>query len=236
MIDSYFVCATPRTGSSLLLGLLESTGVAGRPEAYFRAPDERSWAERWQIPAEPLDYRQFVRAARAAGSTPNGVFGAKLMWDAPEEVIAKLGGTFESTFGSASAFGRCAFVYLRREDTLAQAVSWLRAEQTNFWYAGDVHGNGREPVYDEDGIRFWLATIEEHNAAWLDWFAAGGVVPYEVRYEDLTADLVGVTGGVLEFLGLELPAGQEIKPRHQRQADSLSHEWIARYRASMTGR
>jgi LPS sulfotransferase NodH len=45
---SYFVCATPRTGSSLLLGLLESTGVAGRPQAYFREPDEPLWADRWR--------------------------------------------------------------------------------------------------------------------------------------------------------------------------------------------
>jgi trehalose 2-sulfotransferase len=43
-VDSYFVCGTPRTGSSLLLGLLESTGVAGRPQAYFREPDEPLWA------------------------------------------------------------------------------------------------------------------------------------------------------------------------------------------------
>ena len=230
MIDSYFVCATPRTGSSLLLGLLESTGVAGHPEAYFRAPDEQSWAERWQLSTEPLDYRQFVRAARAAGSTPNGVFGAKLMWGALEEVTAKLGGDLEA------AFGQTRFVYLRREDTLAQAVSWLRAEQTSFWYVGDVNGNGREPAYDEEGIRFWLETIEGHNVAWREWFAAAGVVPHEVRYEDLTADLVGVTRGILEFLGLELPAGQVIKPRHQRQADAVSREWIARYRASAAGR
>jgi len=31
------------------------------------------------------------------------------------------------------------FVYLRRADVVAQAVSWLRAEQTGTWYVG---GNG----------------------------------------------------------------------------------------------
>src|SRR6266851_2600748 len=49
-VGSCFVCGTPRTGSSLLLGLLESTGVAGRPQAYFREPDEPLWADRWQVP------------------------------------------------------------------------------------------------------------------------------------------------------------------------------------------
>ena len=81
-VDSYFVCGTPRTGSSLLLGLLESTGVAGRPQAYFREPDEPLWADRWQVPRSAdggFDYADSVRAALAAGRTGNGVFGAKLM-------------------------------------------------------------------------------------------------------------------------------------------------------------
>src|SRR3712207_7978474 len=34
---SYLVCATPRSGSTLLCHLLEQTGVAGRPEEYFEA-------------------------------------------------------------------------------------------------------------------------------------------------------------------------------------------------------
>jgi hypothetical protein len=82
-VDSYFICATPRTGSSLLLGSLESTGVAGRPQAYFRAPDESLWAERWRIPRTSqggFDYAEYVRAALATGRTENGVFGAELMW------------------------------------------------------------------------------------------------------------------------------------------------------------
>ena len=43
-IDSYLICTTPRTGSTLLCGLMASTTVAGRPESYFREPDEQLWA------------------------------------------------------------------------------------------------------------------------------------------------------------------------------------------------
>jgi LPS sulfotransferase NodH len=35
--------------------------------------------------------------------------------------------------------------------------------------------------------------------------------------------------GVLGFLGLDLPAGRTIQPRHERQADELSDQWIERY-------
>lgn len=138
-IDSYFICATPRTGSSLLLGLLESTGVAGRPQAYFRAPDEPLWADRWQIPRASdgsFDYADYVRAALAAGTTDNGVFGAKLVWGTLDQVVDKLGTVYPDLAGEDvrlldRAFGRTRFVYLRRDDVLAQAVSWLRAEQTD---------------------------------------------------------------------------------------------------------
>ena len=47
--DSCLICATPRTGSTLLCGLLASTKVAGHPESYFREPDEQLWAARWGI-------------------------------------------------------------------------------------------------------------------------------------------------------------------------------------------
>src|ERR1700709_1274555 len=35
---SYLVCATPRSGSTLVCHALGETGVAGRPEEYFEAP------------------------------------------------------------------------------------------------------------------------------------------------------------------------------------------------------
>src|SRR3954466_4170968 len=34
---SYLVCATPRSGSTLLCHLLDQTGIAGHPEEYFEA-------------------------------------------------------------------------------------------------------------------------------------------------------------------------------------------------------
>ncbi|RLP86443.1 Stf0 family sulfotransferase [Micromonospora sp. CV4] len=244
-VDTYFICGTPRTGSSLLLGLLESTGVAGHPQAYFRAPDEPLWAGRWQIPRAAdggLDYAAYVRAARDAGRTDNGVFGAKLMWGTLDELVDKLGRAHPDLAGQdvallERAFGRTRFVYLRRDDVLAQAVSWLRAEQTQVWYIGgngEISGGdrtGQEPTFDTDGIDALIQTIEEHNAGWQAWFSAAGVRPHVVRYEELDEDMLSTTYGILDFLGLDMPAGRTITPRHQRQADDLNRVWIHRHRA-----
>ncbi|MEH1098576.1 Stf0 family sulfotransferase [Micromonospora sp. CPCC 205561] len=249
-VDSYFVCGTPRTGSSLLLGLLESTGLAGRPQAFFRSPDELRWADRWRLPRTAdggLDYADFVRAALAAGRTDNGVFGAKLMWGTLDELVARLAAIHPDLEGDDAAllnraFGRTGFVFLRRDDVVAQAVSRLRAEQTGRWFVGGSGeisgdaGNGREPHFDAAGIGRFIGEIGEHNAAWEAWFASWGIQPHVVRYEDLAADMAATTHGVLHFLGIDVPGdGFAVVARHQRQADEINRRWIERYRAEATG-
>lgn len=237
---SYLVCATPRTGSSLLCGLLEGTGVAGHPESWFRRQDERVFAARWGI-ADPSDgtfgYASYFRAAAAAGSTANGVFAARIMWGTMDEVTAHLAPLHPEQAGSASgllnaAFSRTRFVYLLRADTVAQAVSLLRAEQTGVWFETDEERQEPtgEPAFDFGQVRDLVRQIEDHNAAWEEWFAAEGVRPYTVLYEDLGADPVRVASGVLGFLGLDLLAGREIAVRHKRLADELNARWSESYR------
>jgi trehalose 2-sulfotransferase len=239
--ESYLICATPRTGSSLLCGLLASTAVAGRPESYFRQPDECAWADQWGIARSPdggFRYGEFVAGALAAGRTDNGVFAARVMWGTLDEVVEKLGTVYPDVAGDDlgllhRAFGPVRFIYLRRRDLLAQAVSWLRAEQTNVWYQTDGSHQTRPerpPHFDLGRIQGISQVIEEHNAAWEQWFASVGAQPHRVFYEDLDADPVGVTHGVLDSLGLELPPGRTIVARHRRLADEINSQWIDRYR------
>ena len=242
-LDAYLICATPRTGSSLLCGLLDSAGVAGHPESYFRAPDEQEWAARWGIasPSGAFGYAGYVQAAIAAGRTGNGVFAARIMWGTLDEVVAKLAPVYPGRAGSDidvlnRAFGRTRFVYLWRADVVAQAVSLLRAEQTNVWFETEQAEQEprqepeQEPRFDFGQIHDRVQLIEEHNTAWRQWFACAGIQPHVVRYEDLDADPVGIARGVLGFLGLRLPPGRQIVVQHRRLADELSAQWAGRYR------
>ncbi|HEX6782161.1 MAG TPA: Stf0 family sulfotransferase [Solirubrobacterales bacterium] len=115
---SYLVCATPRSGSTLVCHALEETGVAGRPEEYFEAlrhsgrprrPEEyflgvedqsirdhlgeRSVGSDPQ-PRSPLwsraAYDRYLEWAFETGTTDNGVFGAKLMWGYFGEFVSLL--------------------------------------------------------------------------------------------------------------------------------------------------
>jgi trehalose 2-sulfotransferase len=235
--SSYFICATPRSGSTLLCGLLRSTGIAGRPQSYFRAPDEQRWADRWQIARDSdgtLDYREYVESAMREGRSENGVFGARVMWGTMDEIVVNLTTVYPELAPAViellnRAFGPLRFVYLSRRDDVAQAVSWARAEQTGFWQDGDIHAG--EPHFDRRQIAGLIATINDHNAAWRRWFRSLAIRPLVVTYEDLVADMVGVTRSILDFLGLPLSDDRMIAPHHHRQADALNDQWITRYRA-----
>jgi LPS sulfotransferase NodH len=237
--DSYLVCGTPRTGSTLLCGLLAATSVAGKPESYFRLPDERSYAERWgaQVGADgTLDYGGYVRAAMAAGSTANGVFGARVMWGTMGEVTGKLRTAYGHPLGPdvevlEQALGQTRFVHLQRGDVVAQAVSWARAEQSSYWQDGDEVPSDWRPRFDYDDVDGYVKAVNEHNAAWHEWFDASGIVPLRVLYEEMVADMAGATNAILQFLGLDLPPGHVITAGTRRQADDINDEWARRYRS-----
>jgi LPS sulfotransferase NodH len=245
-IDSYLICATPRTGSSLLCGLLDSTGVAGHPESYFRPPGEQEYARRWGIVRSPdgtFSYADYVRAAMAEGTTGNGVFAARIMRGTLDELVARLGPLYPDMADVSDlellnrAFGRTRLVYLRRGDVVAQAVSLLRAEQTEVWHdtvgpdtAGENQEPVREPRFDFGRIEELIREIEEDNLAWQRWFGSVGIRPHRVRYEELEVDPVEMTLGVLGFLGLELAPGRQVVVRHQRLADEINAQWIDSYR------
>lgn len=238
------MCATPRTGSTLLCGLLASAGVAGRPESYFRRQGQHGYAVQWDIAGSPdggFRYADYVRAALAAGRTGNGVFAARVMWETMEEVVGELGTMSPALSGRsasllARAFGDVRFIYLRRVDIVAQAVSLLRAEQTNVWH-DPVQATRTEPDHDAqfdfDQIHQRVQMIDQHNSAWQGWFSSVGIEPFPVLYEELAADPAGITHRVLDFVGLELPPGRELVVQHRRLADELSTRWIARYQAEL---
>ena len=65
-IKSYLICATPRSGSSLLCEALRNNGLAGNPDEYFGPMHVKRWNEHWQTQSE-IEYlvgaRQFKRQA-----------------------------------------------------------------------------------------------------------------------------------------------------------------------------
>jgi LPS sulfotransferase NodH len=272
---SYLVCATPRSGSTLLCETLLATGVAGRPREYFEAlketglprrPREYFWGlrspevirllppdvnidhtaerdETW----EREDYRRHLDWALREGTTPNGVFGAKMMWGYFQDFlelargIPQFGGMGDGSLLNA-AFPGLRYVFISRNDKVRQAVSLWRALQTWVWRkeAGapeDEPAPVQRSVYSFDAIDHLLDQLRRHEDAWRGFFFRIGQRPLSIVYEDVVGDLRGSVGRVLAPIGVEPPPDWTLpvsSPR--RQSDELSESWVQNYLEDVSGR
>ena len=231
---SYVLCATPRSGSTLLCRLLQSSGTAGQPESWFRRQNRAEWAANWGLaaPGGRVDWARYLAAAIAAGSSANGVFGLRLMWDTVAELMADLGSTGPSDHAGvlARTFGPVQYVLLTRRDLVAQAVSRHRAEVSGTWHLGFEEAvHPVEPAYDFARIAAWAAEAEAGNRAWEAWFAAQRIAPLVVEYEDLAAGPLTVAERTLSFLGLV--TDRPLAVTNRRMADQISADWAERFRA-----
>jgi LPS sulfotransferase NodH len=260
---SYLVCATPRSGSTLLCHLLDQTGVAGHPEEYFEAlrhsgaprrPHEYFDADRHaniierlafrELPdgiertANPLwapeSYDRYLAWALDAGTTPNGVFGAKLMWGYLGDFATLLRG-IDGNAGRtvpellAASFPNLRYVQITRRDKVRQAVSLWKAVQTQAWRARDDDAPSVEPTFSFRAINYLVRLLTAHDASWDAYFLGLGITPLKITYEELAEAPEDVVRGVIDHLGIEVPARLGLQaPALKVQADTRSEEWVRR--------
>ena len=181
------------------------------------------------------DYREHLERTFELGTTSNGVFGSKLMWDQVGELHA-LATALPEYAGLDTAqllarlFGGPAYVWVSRRDKARQAVSMWRALQTRSWRHGPEANAEREPVYRFEGIDHLVRSFEDDDRSWQEFFSANGIEALAISYEDdLENDLDRTVRAVLERLGLEVPTGWEARAPLRRQSDGLSDEWLAQY-------
>jgi trehalose 2-sulfotransferase len=265
---SYLVCATQRSGSTLLCETLRATGVAGQPREYFeelketgvpRRPREYFWGLRSPevlrlLPAESQldreaeqrptwsrdEYTEHFNAAVHTGTTPNGVFGAKMMWSYFPDFLELMRGIPRfAGMGDGSllgtAFPNLSYVFVSRSDKVRQAVSLWRALQTWVWRnasgsAQDEPLPERRVVYSFDAIDHLLEQLRRHEDAWRGFFFRIGQQPLQLFYEEVASDPEAAVGRVLESLGLR---DVEVRaPRERpisRQSDDISESWVQSY-------
>jgi len=242
LTNSYLICATPRTGSTLLCSLLKATGVAGVPESYFRRQDLHRWAKRWGVsrPDGAFDFKQYVQEAIKAGQSDNGVFGARIMWGTLDELTQELRTTSPAATDSKliqHTFGHTKYIHIRRNDVVAQAVSRLIAEQTQIWHQlkGEPPiGAKNNPHYDFDALHRYVREAQEQVQAWEDWFRRNDLHPYQISYSQLDENPDAVILEILEFLGLALPPELvPIQASNKRLANEINEQWIARYHVDL---
>jgi trehalose 2-sulfotransferase len=253
---AYLVCATQRSGSTLLCELLKGTDVAGVPDEYFEAlrstglpRQPRQYFDDVELPEvvaglapfdpgrpeEPGDFPGWFAYALGRGTTVNGVFGAKMMWNYFDDFrsrFTELPGLGGLTFNEALdvVFPDLHIVFVRRRDKVAQAVSLWKAIQTQTWRTEVEHDPiPRTASYDYAALRHLLDELHRWDARWEDWFHATGREPIRVIYEDFVGARAATVGRVLDALGVDPPEPDGAGPM-RRQADELSRDWVDRFR------
>jgi LPS sulfotransferase NodH len=244
-LSSYVICATPRSGTTLLCDLLAQTGVAGKPNSYYRAQNILEWADDWDVPkphtlGEAAFEGAYLDAVRRVGAAGTGLFGLRLMWGTVPELRERLRTIFPDAADDAAlleeAFGTVRYIHLERLDKVAQAISRLRAEQSGLWHRA-ADGSEREraapsapETYDADLLASLVREAEADNASWEAWFAAQGIAPLRLTYEDLSAAPQAVLAKVLSALGQDPAIAAAIQVQTAKLADATSREWAARFR------
>lgn len=222
---TYLVAHTQRTGSNWLCDVLAHTGIAGIGDVN-RCGLFVGYGEGLAAPGVyPEEVDEYFRDS----TTPNGVCGMKSDWDyldmldrhLPEGAVDEILGRFTH------------FIYLRRRNRLAQAVSWYIAAQSGVFTSanGGKPGKGDPLVvpYNRAEIDKRLARIEAASQRWMYWFSLNGIEPLFVTYEKMEADISETVQRVLRFLGIDAP-DMPIEFTLQKQVNPLKAEFIARYK------
>lgn len=189
------------------------------------------------------DPEKFLHYLYKSGTGPNGVCGCDVFWQGRYGFLEYI----ELLESMANCEGRkgieawekifpgLRFIHLIRKNKLRQAISNVKAQQTNVfsqWRGLEFNENEREPVFDYEEIKNWLNILEKSEDLWNRFFLDNGIEPLKVYYEVLTDKFEDTALAVLDFLGIDYPHNLQFAPRYLlRQSDHINDEWEERFLA-----
>ncbi|MDZ7782125.1 MAG: Stf0 family sulfotransferase [Halioglobus sp.] len=187
----YGIAFTPRSGSTWLGQVIAASGILGDPREYFnqRAANftvaHSACKNVWQ-------YYNYIKTVKQS----DGVFGFEIAYFHLSRLLQE---GYESLFNDVVTW-----LYLRRRDYIAQAVSHYKANYTGVFHSTQKAGEQKEVPYDPAHIKRHALAIMAEEKRFLDFFHRLKVSPAELWYEDLLVlsdeDIVRT---VVHSLGLE---------------------------------
>jgi LPS sulfotransferase NodH len=242
------IASVERTGSTLLCSILRGTQAAGTPIEYLNIQTDNfaRFRQRHGVPKIKLHLRPMGLVRRIAGrrfawrdvswftraswmgyltaisehrATTNGVFGIKMHWNQYERHLLNLGLTVD--FWSAPV----SWVRITREDEIRQAISFVRADQTESWNSAMTAK--REPTYDAGAIIRALDRIQHENDEWSKYFVEHGITALHITYEQLIRDTDATIRTIMNFI--DSPVDHVPAATTRSQSDGTNAEWALRF-------
>lgn len=244
--QSYIICTSPRSGSTLLCRLLAATEISGKPDSHFHSPCLSDWMGYYDISHESFANEHdlllsIFEAARARGTGETGVFGLRMQRNSFDffmrklDVICSDGNSDSDVEKIQSVLGKTLFIHLTRDNKLDQAISLVKAAQTGLWHKApdgteiERTSKSRQPFYDADVITHHLAELTELDAQWKTWFAEQALEPLYIHYDELSADPTDVLARILGRLGVDRKIAKSIALPVARLADETNKLWAERF-------
>lgn len=228
---AYLLCGAPRSGSFFVSDLLWNSHVAGRPQEYFSRLF-RPFLETKKPELIGKSASHYLQAIIQEGTTPNGVFGAKLHWHNRAEAVTYFQAE-DIPFTTVEEFLRAhvdevRYIHLRRKDKVRQAVSYYRALVTGEWWRFEAQSTRHNWDFNYDEIARLKSLLDVWDGCWRHFFQVNGITPLEILYEEFVEDPLQHLARIHEFVGAPLPPkSSPAKTKFVRQFDNLTNIFVS---------
>ena len=241
---SYMICTAPRSGSTLLCGLLVATCTGGNPDSHFHSSSLDNWLDDYDLKQTVYASREeclraVFKCAVSRGKGDTEIFGLRMQRGSFDHFMQQLRVLFPGSMSDVEriekAFGSTLYVHLSRPDRLGQAISRVRAEQTGLWHRNadgtelERLAPPQEARYDAAAIRHHMSSLAALDEAWERWFEREGIKPLRINYDVLSKDPKRVLAQVLSKMCLDPTKAQAVETPTAKLADALSREWRERF-------
>lgn len=226
----YVIASSPRTGSTLLADGLRASGGLGVALEYLDlAHLAPRLTARWGVVTG--DVGHYLLGLHQHRTTPEGWLGVKTHWYQLRRFLNAVNGRpdderVDPGTGRAALellLGTVHWIRLRRQDTVAQAVSWYRSGRTGSTVrmAGNAPVPAPDPVEEVDvaELERYHRRVVHQDRTWDEALYDAERVT-DVTYEELDRDLGGTVAHVRERLGLG--SGATPEPTIEKQRDAWS--------------
>ena len=222
----FFLATLNRSGSHFLMGLLNSTKQIGQVRGYIDRLHIEHHENNPDLPADSLPddsrilsfFEEIIQ--KVGNRSTTGIWGARIS-------IRQL--KFVKRWIELKRISpqSIKWIWLRRRDKAAQAVSLVRAMGSTIFGISTNDPNLQQKLEESNKIKMSIADLYKHichfyiaEEAWCNFFAKHSITPHAIFYEDFVEASTWETtiAGIFDFLGVSYTLPFNISESTLKQA------------------
>jgi len=236
-LSSFIILATPRSGSTFVAEKFGITGLCGNLREWLQS----DLLEKVRIDHcldRSVELPLLIKTLVKSEADENKRFGLKLMWETWGDYHIKELHTFPQYHDASSVqifldlFPSPLFVIVERNNKVKQAISYLKAQQSNLWeMKNDIMPFPEDLlVFDYHQILTTVKWMELHSQKWRDFSLATKRPVAIINYEDFVPNYQEDVSLTLKMFGfnedIQVSKTEKIV---QRMSDNINSSWCRQF-------